>query len=212
MSCDKYHLPDHRKLSSTVLKDPPPHLDLKSLKIKTWIKGNVFKKDDLVDILRSSLPSRPLTHIQTNGSMSLWTVQLSRALQMLTTDFWFITLVTVYSIFTFSPVHVCTSLQLKVQNSLIQKDNNPSYLGVRLNPRLSQKAHFEDITSKVSKRLNLLKRLTSSNWGTNKNTLRQLYTGYIRAVFDYSAPLQATESWYIGNHWSNHHVLHIKQN
>ena len=80
------------------------------------------------------------------------------------------------TVFTLSPVHVRITLQLKVQNSLIQKDNNPSYLGVRLDPRLSLKAHFEDITSKVSKRLNLLKRLASSNWGTNKNTLRQLYT------------------------------------
>ena len=36
--------------------------------------------------------------------------------------------------------------------------------------------------------------MASSNWGTNKTTLRQLYTGYVRAVFDYSAPLQATAS------------------
>ena len=97
-----------------------------------------------------------------------------------------------YSIFTLSPIHIKTTLQLKVQNNTIQKDNNPSYLGVRLDPNLNFKTHFDDITTKVSKRLNLLKRLASSNWGTNKTTLRQLYSGYVRAVFDYSAPLQAT--------------------
>ena len=85
---------------------------------------------------------------------------------------------TVYSIFTLSPIHIKTTLQLKVQNNTIQKDNNPSYLGVRLDPKLNLKTHFDDITTKVSKRLKLLKRLSSSNWGTNKTTLRQLYSGY----------------------------------
>jgi len=56
-------------------------------------------------------------------------------------------------------------------------------LGVRLDPKLSLKTYFDDIVEKVSRRLNLLKRLASSNWGTNKNTLRQLYSGYVRAVF-----------------------------
>ena len=42
------------------------------------------------------------------------------------------------------------------------------------------------------KRFNLLKRLASTDWETNKTTLCQLYTGYVCAVFDYSAPLQPT--------------------
>ena len=99
-----------------------------------------------------------------------------------------------YSIFTLSPVHIHTRLHLKLQGNTITKDDNPKYLGIRLDPKLSFKPHFDDITEKVSKRLNLLKRLASSNWGTDKRTLRQLYTGYVRAVFDYSAPLQATAS------------------
>ena len=99
------------------------------------------------------------------------------------------------------PVHAETaqqgpfhSLHLQLQGVTIQTDNNPRYLGVRLDPKLSLKTHFQDISEKVAKRLNLLKRLSSTNWGTNKSTLRQLYTGYVRAVFDYSAPLQATAS------------------
>ena len=123
--------------------------------------------------------------------------QLNKALATLSTfcELWKLqinTSKTVYSIFTLSPIHIKTTLQLKVQNNTIQKDDNPSYLGVRLDPKLNFKTHFDDITTKVSKRLNLLKRLASSNWGTNKTTLRQLYSGYVRAVFDYSAPLQAT--------------------
>ena len=125
--------------------------------------------------------------------------QLNRALTLLSTfcELWKLKInvsKTVYSIFTLSPVHIHTKLHLKLQGNTIEKDDNPKYLGIRLDPRLSYKAHFEDITEKVAKRLNLLKRLASTNWGTNKKTLRQLYTGYVRAVFDHSAPLQATAS------------------
>ena len=125
--------------------------------------------------------------------------QLNKALALLSTfcELWKLKInisKTVYSIFTLSPVHIHTRLNLKLQGNTIQRDDNPKYLGIRLDPRLSYKAHFDDITEKVAKRLNLLKRLASTNWGTNKKTLRQLYTGYVRAVFDYSAPLQATAS------------------
>ena len=125
--------------------------------------------------------------------------QLNRALSILSIfcELWKLkinTSKTVYSIFTLSPVHTRTTLHLQLQGVTIQKDNNPKYLGVRLDPKLSFKTHFQDISEKVAKRLNLLKRLASTNWGTNKSTLRQLYTGYVRAVFDYSAPLQATAS------------------
>ena len=125
--------------------------------------------------------------------------QLNKALSVLSIfcELWKLkinTSKTVYSIFTLSPVHIRTTLHLQVQGTTIQKDNNPKYLGVRLDPKLSFNTHFQDIADKVAKRLNLLKRLASTNWGTNKTTLRQLYTGYVRAVFDYSAPLQATAS------------------
>merc|ERR1711879_1121206 len=63
-----------------------------------------------------------------------------------------------------------------------------------------------DISIKITKRLNLLKRLASTNWGSNKHKLRQLYTGYVRAILDYSAPLQITASKH------NQKKLDCKQN
>ena len=65
---------------------------------------------------------------------------------------------------------------------------------MRLDTRLTFNNHIEDVSRKASTKIKLLKRLASSNWGANKSTLRQLYTGYVRAVLDYSAPLQATAS------------------
>ena len=113
---------------------------------------------------------------------------------------------TVYTVFTLSTITAHTALYLKVQDQNIEKDENPCYLGIRLDPRLTFKTHIEDVSAKVTKRLNLLKRLGSTNWGSNKSTLRQLYTGYVRAVLDYSAPLQVTASNY------NQKKLDRKQN
>ena len=113
---------------------------------------------------------------------------------------------TVYTVFTLSTITAHTALYLKVQDQNIVKDDNPCYLGIRLDPRLTFKTHIQDVSTKVSKRLNLLKRLGSTNWGSNKSTLRQLYTGYVRAVLDYSAPLQVTASNY------NQKKLDRKQN
>ena len=97
-------------------------------------------------------------------------------------------------------------MNLRIQDLPISKDENPCYLGIKLDPRLTLKDHILDVSAKVSKRLNLLKRLASTNWGAKKTTLRQLYTGYIRAVFDYSAPLQVTASKH------NQKKLDCKQN
>ena len=60
-----------------------------------------------------------------------------------------------YSIFTLSPVVSKKHLHLKVQDTDIEKDENPCYLGVRLDARLTFKPHIEDISRKVSTRLNL---------------------------------------------------------
>ena len=87
-----------------------------------------------------------------------------------------------------------TEISLKIQEVTINKEENPCYLGIRLDPKLTFKTHILDVSAKVTKRLNLLKRLASTNWGSDKHTLRQLYTGYVRAVLDYSAPLQITAS------------------
>ena len=113
---------------------------------------------------------------------------------------------TVYTLFTLSNTISHTNLDLKIQGSTITKDGNPCYLGIKLDTRLTFKDHILDVSAKVSKRLNLLKRLASTNWGSNKNTLRQLYTGYVRAVLDYSAPLQVTASKH------NQKMLDRKQN
>ena len=99
---------------------------------------------------------------------------------------------TVYSIFTKSHKLAKSKLDISFQGKQLAKDDNPIYLGVTLDRQLSLKEHTQKVKNKATKRLNLLKRLASTSWGADKNTLRQLYLGYVRSTMDYNLMLQAT--------------------
>ena len=97
---------------------------------------------------------------------------------------------TVYSIFTLSPKVAKFNLSIKVKNHQLAKEETPSYLGVQLDKKLTLKKHTEAIKKKATKRLSLIKRLASTSWGSDMDTLRTLYIGYIRSVLDYNSCLQ----------------------
>ncbi|MCG8431457.1 MAG: hypothetical protein MJA29_09835, partial [Candidatus Omnitrophica bacterium] len=100
----------------------------------------------------------------------------------------------VYSIFTRSPKTAKRNLRMTLGGHILEKEENPVYLGVTLDPHLSLKNYMENLKSKASKRLSLLKRLSSTSWGADKRTLRQLYTGYVRSIMDYGLSLQSIAS------------------
>ena len=97
---------------------------------------------------------------------------------------------TVYSVFTRSYKLVDVKVSLNIDGIQLEKEQNPIYLGVQLDSKLNLKRHSENLRAKASKRLKLIKRLASTNWGADKSTLRSLYLGYTRAVFDYNIVLQ----------------------
>lgn len=99
---------------------------------------------------------------------------------------------TVYTIFSHSKKTATRVYNLKLDSVLLKKEENPTYLGVRLDQKLSLKNFIADLKEKASKRLNIIKHLSSTSWGAEKNTLRQLYIGYIRSVLEYCLPLQTT--------------------
>ena len=73
-------------------------------------------------------------------------------------------------------------------------EDNPVYLQVKLDSRMTLTEHLENTKRKAVKRLNIIKRLVTTNWGAKKQILRQLFIGYVRAVMDYSLPLQTIAS------------------
>jgi ribonuclease HI len=95
---------------------------------------------------------------------------------------------TVYSIFSLRDVNE-RDIKIYINGDTLSYAEHPVYLGVTLDRELTLKQHVEELIEKTSKRLNIIKCLSSNKWGADQHVLRQLYTGYVRAVTDYSLPL-----------------------
>ena len=76
----------------------------------------------------------------------------------------------------------------------LKKEENPTYLGITFDGRLTLNDLMDKIKKKAKSRLHLVKRLASTSWGADKDTLRQLYLGYVRSTMEYSLALQALSS------------------
>ena len=63
-----------------------------------------------------------------------------------------------------------------------------------LDRQMTMADHLKNLKEKATKRLNLVKRLASTKWGADKQTIRQLYMGYVRSVLDNNLPLQSIAS------------------
>ena len=99
---------------------------------------------------------------------------------------------TVYTIFTKSSKIEKEPIKLKINNKEIEKDQNPIYLGMQLDRQLTLKNHVENLRAKATRRLKLVKKLSSTDWGSDKRTLRGLYLGYVRSALEYGAALMTT--------------------
>lgn len=98
---------------------------------------------------------------------------------------------TVYTIFTKSHKVAKDNLKLKIGDETIVKEQHPTYLGVQLDQQLSLNTHVDNLKTKARKRLQLLKKLAGSSWGSDRQTLRSLYLGYVRSALEYSNSLLA---------------------
>ena len=101
---------------------------------------------------------------------------------------------TVYTVFTLSPAVAKENHNIIILGKQLEKEENPTYLGIKLDPKLTLNEHMSNVKIKANNRLKLVKRLASTAWGADKNTLRQLYLGYVRSSMEYSLALQSISS------------------
>ncbi|GFU51265.1 reverse transcriptase domain-containing protein [Trichonephila clavipes] len=62
---------------------------------------------------------------------------------------------------------------IKIQNSQIKKVDLPTYLGVTLDPELRFSKHIEQTTNKALGKLNILRKLCGTSWGSRPQTLKK---------------------------------------
>ena len=61
------------------------------------------------------------------------------------------------------------------------------FLGMVFDSKLTWKYHIDHLVNKCRKRINILKALTDSKWGANKQSILLLYKAIIRSCLDYGA-------------------------
>ncbi|GFS88498.1 RNA-directed DNA polymerase from mobile element jockey [Trichonephila clavipes] len=78
---------------------------------------------------------------------------------------------------------------IKIQNSQIKKVDLPTYLGVTLDPELRFSKHIEQTTNKALGKLNILRKLCGTSWGSRPQTLKRTFCTVIRTVLEYATPI-----------------------
>lgn len=76
-------------------------------------------------------------------------------------------------------------MKIKIGNSHIPLDPNPTFLGIKLDPNINYKEHLKIIISKQISKINLIRKIKSFKWGSSFRINRILYMSLIRSVFDY---------------------------
>ena len=85
-------------------------------------------------------------------------------------------------------------IDFNLDGTPLTKQVNPIYLGVQLDRQLNMIPYMESLKDKARRRLQLIKRLATTTWGANKETLRNLYLGYVRSALEQALPLQSIAS------------------
>ena len=75
------------------------------------------------------------------------------------------------TLFTTDPGEINRKLSLKINGSLIPTVKNPKILGLTFDPQLNYKEHINITEEKAKKTINVIKALTSTKWGKQKETL-----------------------------------------
>ena len=85
------------------------------------------------------------------------------------------------------------TLQLKLNQETIEWVKSVRYLGVTLDaPTLTWKKHYEELTREGQQRINIMRAISGTTWGANKELLLNFYKSYIRSKISYAATATAS--------------------
>ena len=97
---------------------------------------------------------------------------------------------TTYTIFSLSPGNPTATLIINDQT--LPKEDNPTYLGVTFDKRMTWKQQAEKAETRGKARLALMKKLAGTTWGADAGVLKKMYTGRIRPVLEYGVTAWGT--------------------
>ena len=80
-------------------------------------------------------------------------------------------------------------LDVKIQGVTVPTVKNPKLLGVTLDPLFTFSAHAMSVVRRASSRLNLMRTLSDTSFGKDKECLMLTFRCFIRSIFSYAAPI-----------------------
>ena len=76
---------------------------------------------------------------------------------------------------------------IKIENLDIEIVQNFTFLGMMFDSQLTWKPHIENIKTRCLKRINVLKSLIGSDWGSDTTSMLLLYRTLVRPILDYGS-------------------------
>ena len=76
-------------------------------------------------------------------------------------------------------------MKLKIADTEIPIEPNPTFLGIKLDPKLSFKPHLNELENKLTSKTNLIRRIKNFKWSNSLKVNLILYKSLIRSLFDY---------------------------
>ena len=92
------------------------------------------------------------------------------------------------------PVEYKSSLDLKINNNSLSMATHPKVLGLTLDPKLTysthtHSTHTHSISVQIHKPLQMIKALTATGWGKQKETLMATYKAIMRSALEYASSI-----------------------
>ena len=154
----------------------------------------IIFNDDICDQLSSHIP-----RVLHADDLALWTkaeqvttaaIRMQKAMN-LTSDWakeWLVMInrtKTEATCFSLSPKREEFILQINGQE--IHQQDTPTYLGVKLDRKLTWSPHISTMHSKGLRKMALMKKLAGTKWGANMKILTQVYTATVRPHMEYAS-------------------------
>lgn len=85
-------------------------------------------------------------------------------------------------------------VKLKLQGLVLPQTDTPTFLGVKLDTRLTWRPQIEEMERRGIRKLALLKKLAGTTWGADSKLLTRVYTGAVRPTMEYASTSWGTAS------------------
>ena len=86
------------------------------------------------------------------------------------------------------------TVKLKLRGQELPQTDTPTFLGIKMDARLTWKPQIEEMERKGIRKLALLKKLAGTTWGAECRLLSTVYTGVVRPTMEYASTSWSTAS------------------